>query len=332
MLKPLLRALYWFLFNACRAWGAMRGVRIEPSVQWRGRARFSVGHGSYIGARTVLSGDAGASVQIGERVWMGSDCEISALGRVDIGAHTTLQHRSQLHGDVRLGAGCTGAADLYISSGRHEFRRNPPLPIRLQDRARAGLPAAERSQPVEVGDDCWLGIGVAVMPGVRIGRGCVLGAHSVVTTDLPPYSIAVGSPARVIGQRLAYAPPAALDAARDEHLPYFDAGFSQIGHDEGDAGVPRVAGGLALNRAECRIALAVLPGQGVRLQLRAAGPGQLLHAGVVRSVPAGLATLEWQAAPDARGLLSFDWRPEGGAASACLVLLSAQAITLEEQP
>lgn len=332
MLKPLLRALYWFLFNARQAWGPMRGVRVEPSVQWRGAACFSVGPGSYIGARSVLSGDAGASVQIGERVWLGSDCEISALGRVDIGAHTTLQHRSQLHGDVRLGAGCTGAADLYISSGWHEFRRDPPLPIRLQDRARAGLPAAERSQPVEVGDDCWLGIGVAVMPGVRIGRGCVLGAHAVVTTDLPPYSIAVGAPARVIGQRLAYAPPAALDAGRDDHLPYFDAGFCQIGADAADARVPRVAGGLALSRPDCRIALAIRPGQTVRLQVQAAVAGQLLHAGQARPVPAGTATLDWHAEPDRRGLLNFEWQPEGGAASASLVLHSAQAITLEERP
>ena len=50
-------------------------------------------------------------------------------------------------------------------------------------------------------DDCWLGTGAKVLDGVRIGRGCVIGAGAVVTKDIPPYSIAVGVPAKVIGRR-----------------------------------------------------------------------------------------------------------------------------------
>ena len=54
------------------------------------------------------------------------------------------------------------------------------------------------TSPVKVGKNCWLGEGVIVMPGVTIGDGCVIGAHSVVNKDIPADSIAVGSPARVI--------------------------------------------------------------------------------------------------------------------------------------
>ena len=50
-------------------------------------------------------------------------------------------------------------------------------------------------------DDVWLGMGVKVMDGVRIGRGAVVGANAVVTKDIPPYSVAVGVPARVIRKR-----------------------------------------------------------------------------------------------------------------------------------
>lgn len=50
-------------------------------------------------------------------------------------------------------------------------------------------------------DDVWLGYGVIVLPGVRIGRGSVIGAGSVVAKDIPPYSIAVGNPIVIIKQR-----------------------------------------------------------------------------------------------------------------------------------
>jgi acetyltransferase-like isoleucine patch superfamily enzyme len=50
-------------------------------------------------------------------------------------------------------------------------------------------------------DDCWLGDGVKVLDGVTIGRGSVIGAGAVVTKDIPPFSVAVGVPARVIKSR-----------------------------------------------------------------------------------------------------------------------------------
>ncbi len=63
------------------------------------------------------------------------------------------------------------------------------------------VPPIERllsSAPVIIEDDVWLGEFVAVLPGVTIGKGSIIGATSVVTKDVPPYSIAVGSPAKVI--------------------------------------------------------------------------------------------------------------------------------------
>jgi maltose O-acetyltransferase len=56
----------------------------------------------------------------------------------------------------------------------------------------------ELAQPITIGDDCWLGGGVIICPGVTIGEGCVIGAGAVVTKDVPPYSLAVGNPARVV--------------------------------------------------------------------------------------------------------------------------------------
>ncbi|MEG0271545.1 MAG: sugar O-acetyltransferase, partial [Clostridia bacterium] len=54
------------------------------------------------------------------------------------------------------------------------------------------------AKPVAIGDDCWLGANVVVCPGVTIGEGCVVGAGSVVTRDIPAMSFAAGNPCRVI--------------------------------------------------------------------------------------------------------------------------------------
>lgn len=56
------------------------------------------------------------------------------------------------------------------------------------------------TNPIIIKDNVWIGEGVCVMSGVTIGEGCVVGALSVVTKSIPPYSIAVGSPAKVVKQ------------------------------------------------------------------------------------------------------------------------------------
>jgi len=58
------------------------------------------------------------------------------------------------------------------------------------------------AKPVAIEDDVWLGYNVIILPGVTIGQGSVIGAGSVVTKDIPPYSIAVGNPAIVIKKRV----------------------------------------------------------------------------------------------------------------------------------
>lgn len=59
----------------------------------------------------------------------------------------------------------------------------------------------ETASPVTVGDDCWIGGGAIILPGVTIGNRCVIGAGSVVTKDVPPDSVVVGNPAHVIRYR-----------------------------------------------------------------------------------------------------------------------------------
>ncbi len=74
-------------------------------------------------------------------------------------------------------------------------------------RVRNGTRGPEAGGPITVGDDCWIGGNVTILAGVTIGRGSVIGAASVVTKDIPPESVAVGNPARVIKKVDTSKPP-----------------------------------------------------------------------------------------------------------------------------
>lgn len=86
---------------------------------------------------------------------------------------------------VTIGDGVLIGPNVTIITERHD--------IEIQSR-RDGIVYA---QPVTIGDDCWIATGATILPGVTIGNGCVIGAGSVVTRDIPPYSVAWGVPARV---------------------------------------------------------------------------------------------------------------------------------------
>lgn len=64
----------------------------------------------------------------------------------------------------------------------------------------------EYAREVVIGSDCWIGGNVTIMPGVTIGDGCTIGASSVVTRDIESWSVAIGSPARVV-KRVDPVPP-----------------------------------------------------------------------------------------------------------------------------
>ncbi|KAF9871049.1 hypothetical protein CkaCkLH20_11466 [Colletotrichum karsti] len=56
----------------------------------------------------------------------------------------------------------------------------------------------EFAKPVTIGNDCWIGANVTILPGVTIGKGCTIAAGSIVSKDIPEFSVALGSPAKVV--------------------------------------------------------------------------------------------------------------------------------------
>jgi galactoside O-acetyltransferase len=119
--------------------------------------------------------DKGSELVIGDRVALNYNVQINA----DSGG------RIYISDNVIIGPGC------ILRAADHSFERT--------DRAIRD----QLTQPgvIRLDDDVWLGAGVIVLKDVTIGRSSVIGAGSVVTGDIPPYSIAVGIPARVIRTR-----------------------------------------------------------------------------------------------------------------------------------
>jgi maltose O-acetyltransferase len=123
----------------------------------------NVEHGAYFGS--------GRFVEIGDNSGLGVDCHVPA--------------------DIRIGKDVMMGPDVLII-GRNQNHRFDDLskPMRLQ--------GYQDAPPVVIEDDVWLGARVIVLPGIRIGRGAVIGAGAIVTRHVPPFAICVGNPARVI--------------------------------------------------------------------------------------------------------------------------------------
>ena len=131
--------------------------------------------------------EVGEHVLLEPNVWLTAP----APGRIRIGGGTFLNLGVQVAAVelVEIGEHCMFANGCFVTDGNHRFD-DPDRPVTWQGFTSKG--------PTRIGDNVWCGANVVVTSGVTIGERCVIGANSVVTTDLPPYSIAAGSPARVL--------------------------------------------------------------------------------------------------------------------------------------
>jgi acetyltransferase-like isoleucine patch superfamily enzyme len=204
-----------------------RGLAIGRRAELEVAGELRYGEHSVIGEGSHVLVPAGATLELGAQTFVGRHVELGPSGRIALGDDTSVQDRCVLLGDITVGRHCLFAPNVFASSGRHYFDLHPGWLIRDQDRLAARDPAlaAAHSKPIRIDDDCWLGVNSVIMPGVIIGRGAVVGAGSVITADVPPYAVVVGSPARVVRQRLEFKPPRRIASANLGDAPYFYAGF-----------------------------------------------------------------------------------------------------------
>jgi acetyltransferase-like isoleucine patch superfamily enzyme len=138
-------------------------------------------------------------VTMGESATMAPNVSLRNGERIFVGARTKVGERAYLwagdgSGAIHIGEDCRIGPEVFITASDYGLR--PDEPIAYQER---------NERDVTIGNDVWLGARVFVGAGVTIGDGCVVSANSVVTRDLPPSSIAVGVPARVVRRRDDYA-------------------------------------------------------------------------------------------------------------------------------
>lgn len=243
------------------------GISTRANLDIHGHFIYGSACGVNEGANLIIPQHA--TLTLGDDCYIGRYVELGPSGEIKIGSHTSIQDRSILLGDITIGRYCTIAPNVYISSGRHYFDLMPTLLIKDQDQlvSNDSNLIDQHSKPVVVEDDCWLGINVFVMSGVTIGKGAVIGANSVVTKNVDPYTIIAGVPAKLIKRRLDFVPLSSIYADLQNHLPYFYSGFevSQLALDK----YLKYGGIAAYN--EFVVCLSALEGSSVNLILKNIG-------------------------------------------------------------
>ncbi len=157
----------------------------------------NLGAHTFIGDRVVIfQRHEGKSIAIGDRVKIYRDTTLETGwgGSLKIAEDASIHPRCQINAyvaPIEIGVGVMIAPNCSLYSYNHGVK--PDEPIRNQP--------MESNGPIIIGEEAWLGVGVIVMSGVRIGKGAVIGAGSLVTRDIPDNAIAVGVPAKVVKYR-----------------------------------------------------------------------------------------------------------------------------------
>jgi acetyltransferase-like isoleucine patch superfamily enzyme len=133
--------------------------------------RLEVGSGTLLEPGVWITVPSPGRIRIGQGSFLNLGVMVAAAELVEIGDHCMLAN------------GC------FVTDASHRFD-DRDVPVTWQGFTRKG--------PTRISDNVWCGAHVVVTSGVQIGERCVIGANSVVTSDIPPFSIAAGVPARVL--------------------------------------------------------------------------------------------------------------------------------------
>lgn len=174
-----------------------RYIKTLYSYVFNGVALLRMSHvGKNIFVHKGLSVQHPSSITLSDEVRIGKNCRLDCfgngdtIGRIYLGKGCSLNHYSTIlaGGDVIIGNYSRFASFVTIMGESHGI--NPEKGIYHKQPLIC--------KPVTIGEYCWIGEKAIIMPGVTIGDWSIVGAGSLVTRDIPAYSIAVGNPAKVI--------------------------------------------------------------------------------------------------------------------------------------
>jgi acetyltransferase-like isoleucine patch superfamily enzyme len=163
----------------------------------RGINKIMISSGVEISEHSIIdcAGKNDKRIKVGKNSIIHEFTNLKAFdGFIDIGDNCTVNSFCLMYGcekGIKIGNGVRIATGCSLVANSHVFEDNNNFIFEQ----------GVTSEGITIEDDVWLGSGVRVIDGVRIGKGSVIGANAVVNRDIPPYSIAVGVPAKVIKNR-----------------------------------------------------------------------------------------------------------------------------------
>lgn len=190
----LRKIFYPFLFKSTG-----RNVIFGRNLTIRHPKKITIGNNVVIDDNVVLDakGQDNKGIIIGDNVIISRNTILSCQedGSIEIGTGSNISANCLIHSQtsVKIGDYVLMAAYCYIvAGGSHEYERTD-IPITQQHSFSKG--------GVLIEDDVWLGADVKVLDGSKVRKGTIVGAGAVVNGELPPFSVAVGIPAKVIKKR-----------------------------------------------------------------------------------------------------------------------------------
>ncbi len=165
----------WFIFLWMAVQATLWRWSPRPLYAWR---RFLLRlFGGQVGPGTLIRPTTSITypwnISIGRHSWIGDDCTLYSLDKIEIGSNVSIAHQ------------------VYLCTGYHDY---------------SALHFPQLTAPIVIENECWLPNDVFVAPGVTIGKGCVVGARSSVFDSLPAGMICFGTPARPARARMPSAP------------------------------------------------------------------------------------------------------------------------------
>lgn len=186
MLRTILKRLYQIIYK----W-SHKDCIFEHGVEFGSSCTF-------LGNNLVSRNSFLNHVEMGYMSYCGDSCHLISA---KIGKYTSIGP------DVKISIG-RHPTDIFVSThpifySKDNRRNKNYISESKYDEVKFAYEDSERKFAVNIGNDVWIGAGVRIIDGVTIGDGAVIGANSLVISDVPPYTIVVGTPAKAIKKRFS---------------------------------------------------------------------------------------------------------------------------------
>lgn len=190
----LRQKLFPRLFRSCG-----KGVLFGRFVTLHAPEKISLGNRVVLNNDVVLDADAfaaaGSGITLGDDVFIGTATLLAAgeKGAITVEQGANFSSFCSLRADAAMTVGRNCLVAAYCELGS--------MPSDRTNRQVDAAAAQEGKAEIRVEEGCWLGVRMRIAPGVTVGHDAIVGAHAVVTMDMPPFAVAVGAPAAVIRDR-----------------------------------------------------------------------------------------------------------------------------------